>query len=53
VLLDGATGIVGPSGVPKSTLLQLLNRLADPASGQNRYRGRDLREHDVLSLRRA
>src|SRR5215208_2179547 len=52
VLRYGLTGIVGPSGVGKSTLLRLLNRLADPASGTIRYRGRDLREGDVLALRR-
>jgi putative ABC transport system ATP-binding protein len=51
-LAEGATGIVGPSGVGKSTLLRLLNRLADPSAGAIRYRGRDLREHDVLKLRR-
>ena len=49
---EGATGIVGPSGVGKSTLLRLLNRLADPAAGTVRYRGRDLRQLDVLALRR-
>jgi putative ABC transport system ATP-binding protein len=52
VLPEGATGIVGPSGVGKSTLLRLLNRLADPAAGTVSYRGRDLREQDVLALRR-
>jgi UDP-glucose/iron transport system ATP-binding protein len=51
-LYDGATGIVGPSGVGKSTLLRLLNRLADPTVGTVRYRGRDLRESEVLALRR-
>jgi putative ABC transport system ATP-binding protein len=51
-LAEGATGIVGPSGVGKSTLLRLLNRLADPSAGAIRYRGRDLREHGVLKLRR-
>ena len=51
-LAEGATGIVGPSGMGKSTLLRLLNRLADPTAGTIRYRGRDLREYDVLELRR-
>jgi len=48
----GATCIAGPSGVGKSTLLRLLNRLADPAAGEVRYQGRDLRSLDVLALRR-
>jgi ABC-type methionine transport system ATPase subunit len=49
---EGATCIVGPSGAGKSTLLRLLNRLADPDAGAISYRGRDLRELDVLGLRR-
>jgi putative ABC transport system ATP-binding protein len=51
-LPEGAACIAGPSGSGKSTLLRLLNRLADPDRGQVLYRGRDVREHDVLELRR-
>ena len=49
---EGATCIAGPSGSGKSTLLRLFNRLADPAAGVVRYRGADVRERDVLELRR-
>jgi putative ABC transport system ATP-binding protein len=49
---EGATCVAGPSGAGKSTLLRLLNRLADPGRGSVRYRGRDVREYDVLALRR-
>jgi putative ABC transport system ATP-binding protein len=49
---EGSTCIAGPSGAGKSTLLRLLNRLADPAEGTVRYRGRDVRDYDVLALRR-
>ena len=49
---SGTTAILGPSGAGKSTLLRLLNRLADPARGRVRFGGRDVRELDVLSLRR-
>lgn len=48
----GATAIVGPSGAGKSTLLRLLNRLADPDAGDLRFLGQDVRELDVLELRR-
>ncbi len=51
-LSPGATAVVGPSGSGKSTLLRLLNRLADPDAGEVRFRGRPLRELDVLELRR-
>src|SRR5436305_9580085 len=51
-LNDGTTALVGPSGAGKSTLLRLLNRLADPDSGTITYRGRDVRDYDVLELRR-
>jgi putative ABC transport system ATP-binding protein len=48
----GATAIVGPSGVGKSTLLRLLNRLADPDRGEISYRGRPLGSYEPLALRR-
>jgi putative ABC transport system ATP-binding protein len=48
----GATALLGPSGSGKSTLLRLLNRLADPDSGIVRIDGRDVRDLDVLELRR-
>jgi putative ABC transport system ATP-binding protein len=51
-LEEGMTALVGPSGAGKSTLLRLLNRLADPVSGTIQYRGRDIRDYDVLALRR-
>jgi putative ABC transport system ATP-binding protein len=51
-IADGATSVVGPSGVGKSTLLRLLNRLADPDRGVVRFGGSDVCELDVLELRR-
>ncbi|HVF73670.1 MAG TPA: ATP-binding cassette domain-containing protein [Acidimicrobiales bacterium] len=49
---DGLTAVVGPSGAGKSTLLRLLNRLDDPDEGVVLFEGRDVRDYDVLSLRR-
>ena len=49
---DGATALQGPSGSGKSSLLRLLNRLADPDGGTVRFRGRDVRSLEVLELRR-
>ena len=51
-LPEGASCIAGPSGCGKSTLLRLLNRLADPERGSVTYREHDVRELDVLELRR-
>ena len=43
--------IVGPTGVGKSTLTQLMVRLVDPDEGHVEIGGVDLREVDVASLR--
>jgi ABC-type phosphate transport system ATPase subunit len=48
----GATALLGPSGSGKSSLLRLLNRLADPDSGTIEFEGDDVRALDVLDLRR-
>jgi putative ABC transport system ATP-binding protein len=50
---DGITAAVGASGAGKSTLTRLCNRLIDPSEGIVRFRGRDVREVDVLTLRHA
>ena len=49
---EGLTAIVGPSGVGKTTLLRLLNRLDDPDGGAVLLDGTDVRRYDVLALRR-
>ena len=49
---DGLTAMVGPSGAGKTTLLRLLNRLDDPDGGEVLLDGRDVRDYDVLELRR-
>jgi putative ABC transport system ATP-binding protein len=49
---SGSTALLGPSCSGKSTLLRLLNRLADPDEGTVRFHGTDVRELDPLELRR-
>ena len=49
---DGLTALAGPSGSGKTTLLRLLNRLDDPDGGAVLFDGRDVRDYDVLELRR-
>lgn len=44
--------IVGPSGSGKTTLLRLINRLADPSSGNVHVDGKDVRSLDPILLRR-
>jgi ATP-binding cassette, subfamily B, bacterial len=48
-----SVAIVGPTGVGKSTLTQLLVRLADPDTGAILVGGVDVRDADPLALRRA
>ena len=49
---EGLTAVTGPSGAGKTTLLRLLNRLEDPDEGVVLLDGTDVREYDVLALRR-
>ena len=49
---SGITAVLGPSGSGKSTLTRLCNRLLDPSAGTVSLRGTDVRELDVLELRR-
>jgi putative ABC transport system ATP-binding protein len=49
---DGVTALLGPSGSGKSSLLRLLNRLADPEAGTVRFRGEEVTALDVRELRR-
>ncbi len=46
------TALVGPSGAGKTTVFQLLARMADPQEGQVLLGGIDLREIDLRALRR-
>lgn len=45
------TALVGPSGAGKTSLLRLLNRLDEPASGEISYRSRPVAEYPVRELR--
>jgi subfamily B ATP-binding cassette protein MsbA len=45
-------GIVGPTGVGKSTIGYLIGRLYEPTSGSIQINGRDIREFSLQSLRR-
>ncbi|MFY9574515.1 MAG: ATP-binding cassette domain-containing protein, partial [Blastocatellia bacterium] len=45
--------LVGENGAGKTTLTKLLARLYDPTEGRILLEGRDLREYDIHSVRRA
>ncbi|MFA4842381.1 MAG: ABC transporter ATP-binding protein [Candidatus Omnitrophota bacterium] len=45
--------IVGPSGVGKTTLVDLIPRFADPQAGRILIDGRDIRDFTLQSLRRS
>ena len=49
---DGITAVLGRSGSGKSTLTRLTNRLLDATAGTVSLRGTDVRDLDVLQLRR-
>lgn len=44
--------LIGPSGCGKTTMLQLINRLINPASGKISINGVDIRSIDPVELRR-
>lgn len=48
----GLTAVVGRSGAGKTTLVRLLSRLDDADGGVVLFDGRDVRDYDVLDLRR-
>lgn len=52
VPVGGRLALFGPSGAGKTSLLRLLNRLAEPAEGRVLLDGEDIRRHDPITLRR-
>jgi putative ABC transport system ATP-binding protein len=46
------TALIGPSGAGKTSLIRLLNRLDDPASGEVLFDGKPITSYPVFALRR-
>jgi len=46
------TALIGPSGSGKSTLLHMYNRMLEPTRGEIYYHGMDIRDIDVIQLRK-
>ncbi|NJP07687.1 MAG: ABC transporter ATP-binding protein [Chloroflexaceae bacterium] len=44
--------LLGPSGCGKTTLLKMVNRLYEPTSGEIQINDQDIRDMDVIALRR-
>ncbi|PHO06311.1 phosphate ABC transporter ATP-binding protein [Thermoanaerobacterium thermosaccharolyticum] len=44
--------IIGPSGAGKSTLIKLINRLIDATEGKILIDGNDIKNYDIIQLRR-
>jgi phosphonate transport system ATP-binding protein len=49
----GVTGIIGPSGTGKSTLVRCINRLVEPTAGEILFEGADLAQLGGEALRHA
>lgn len=51
-IAGGFVALVGPSGAGKTSLLRLINRLAEPSAGRIYLDGKDLKQLPVVELRR-
>ena len=52
VNFNGITGVIGPSGIGKSTVLHLLNKLISPTQGRILYQNKDITTISSRNLRK-